>query len=479
MLKVELQRFNSAHGVRADVWSLVNEPVQMLDEMTGLLFSTLKSEAVASPETFTDEQQLYEINDGLVDRDSYLVVLRDEEVVFAGSSGFDSNGEEIIRAVRSINTESLNGESSNSLFLNEKQALLVKVGKIAFADGSDGRFAIVTDTSNLSKRVKTTTDAIFVLALLSIFITAFVIIAWLFSGIIRPIDSLRMVAKEIGGGNLNFKLERMEKDEIGELCSCFEEMRRHLKTQIDSKDQYELDVREMVSNVSHDLKTPLTAIKGYAEGLLDGVADNPEKRDKYLKTIVVKASDMTMLVDELSYFSKLDTNKMPYKFEVLNAKEFFADCVEDYSIELEMKNFETEFIVEIKPETLVLMDVEQIRRVMNNLIGNAVKYRDENKNGKISVRLTDAEDSVRVSVQDNGIGISRAALPHIFDRFYRADKSRTAGRAGTGIGLAIVQKIVEEHGGRVFARSELGIGTTISFTIKKGAKQNGNQNTNS
>ncbi len=478
MLKVELRRFNNAHGVRAEVWSLVNEPVQMLDEMTGLMFSTLKSEAASSPDSFTEEETLYEINDGLVDRDSYLVVLRGEEVVFAGSSSFDGCRDEILETLRLLNT-SEPSETGISMFLNGKKPLLLKAGGISFSDGTDGIFAIITDTSLLTQRIKTTVDAIFVLALLSIFITAFVIIAWLFSGIIRPIDSLRMVAKEIGGGNLNFKLERMEKDEIGELCSCFEEMRRHLKTQIDSKDQYELDVREMVSNVSHDLKTPLTAIKGYAEGLLDGVADNPEKRNKYLKTIVVKASDMTTLVDELSYFSKLDTNKLPYKFEVLNAKDFFADCVDDYSIELEMKNFETEFIVEIKPDTLVLMDVEQIRRVMNNLIGNAVKYRDENKNGKISVRLTDAEDSVRVSVQDNGIGISRAALPHIFDRFYRADKSRTAGRAGTGIGLAIVQKIVEEHGGRVFARSELGIGTTISFTIKKGAKQNGNQNTNS
>ena len=131
------------------------------------------------------------------------------------------------------------------------------------------------------------------------------------------------------------------------------------------------------------------------------------------------------------------------------------------------------FISEIDPDTVVVVDCEQIRRVMNNLIGNAVKYRNNEIHGKINVKLTDSGDSVRISVIDNGIGISKEAQPHIFERFYRADKSRTSGRAGTGIGLAIVDKIVKEHKGRVFVKSELGKGTTISFTVKKGA-----QNTN-
>jgi len=212
---------------------------------------------------------------------------------------------------------------------------------------------------------------------------------------------------------------------------------------------------------------------------MDGVADTEEKRSKYLKTIAMKANDMTLLVEELSYFAKLDTNKLPYKFETLDANGYFSDCVDEYSIELEIKDFEIHFVSEVEHGTLIVIDTEQIHRVMNNLVGNAVKYRNNDIHGIMTVKLTDANDSVRVSVSDNGIGISKAALPHIFDRFYRADKSRTAGRAGTGIGLAIVKKIVEEHGGRVFARSELGNGTTISFTVKKGAKQNGDKNIDS
>ena len=248
-------------------------------------------------------------------------------------------------------------------------------------------------------------------------------------------------------------------------------MRIHLKTQIDQREQYEQDVREMISNVSHDLKTPLTAIKGYAEGMLDGVADSKERQEKYLKTIMVKATDMTLLVDELSYYSKLDNNKLPYNFETVNAVDYFRDCVDEYAIELEMKDFTVSFISEIDSGTPVVVDCEQMRRVMNNLIGNAVKYRSEGIHGEISVKLTDSGDSVRISVTDNGIGISKEAQPHIFERFYRADRSRTSGRAGTGIGLAIVDKIVKEHKGRVFVKSELGKGTTISFTVKKGAQQ--------
>ena len=211
----------------------------------------------------------------------------------------------------------------------------------------------------------------------------------------------------------------------------------------------------------------MTAIKGYAEGLRDGVADTPEKQRRYLQTIYAKADDMTTLVDELSFYTKIDTNNMPYQFEHVLANDYFSDCVEENKVELELKSIHISFFSVLSADTLVLADREQIRRVMNNIIGNAAKYMGEQTQGSIKLRLLEEKEYIRVEVEDNGKGIAAKDLPYIFERFFRADQSRNSRQGGTGLGLAIVKRIVEEHGGTVHAESEEGKGTTISFTLKK------------
>ncbi len=445
--------------------SIITQPMLALTELTKSEYNELSSAVLIYPERFENLKWIGELNNDLEKKFSYLVVEKGGDVIFAGR---ETAYDEIRTAV--LTTIASKGEAfDGAVYLNSKNPVLVKHGEIVFPDKTEGVFLIVTEASVLFTRMNRSFLAGIVMAVICIAAIALCLIMWLNDSIVRPLDSLRIATRKIGEGNLNFRLKRDYNDEIGQLCNDFEEMRVHLKTQIDQREQYEQDVREMISNVSHDLKTPLTAIKGYAEGMLDGVADTKERQEKYLKTIMVKATDMTLLVDELSYYAKLDNNKLPYNFEKVNAVDYFRDCVDEYAMELEMKDFTMNFVSEIDPGTIAVIDCEQIRRVMNNLIGNAVKYRREEIHGEICVKLTDSGDSVRISVIDNGIGISKEAQPHIFERFYRADKSRTSGRAGTGIGLAIVDKIVKEHKGRVFVKSELGKGTTISFTVKKGA----------
>ncbi len=462
-IKIQMHFLNDEYESNYTFLSVIEEPLQIMYQITENSLEELKECGAKSPEKLKDEKYLESINSVLLKRYSYLVVLQQGNALFVGNKSDYQKQEDSLK--NAIGTSS----EAGSVYLNSDKPLLIKHSEFTYPDGTDGVFLIITTVSPIISNIEKSVVALIVIGVVAIAITAVCVSAWLFGGILRPIDNLRKASREIGSGNLNYKVERNSHDEIGQLCDDFEEMRRHLKTQIDAKEQFEIDSREMISNISHDLKTPLTAIKGYAEGMLDGVAETPEKRQKYLKTIVARATDMTGLVDELSYYSKLDTNKLPYKFETIPANGYFSDCVEENSLELEMKDFEISFQSEISNDVNVIMDCEQIRRVMNNLIGNAVKYRNEEIHGILSVKITDADDSVRISVVDNGIGISKEALPHIFDRFYRADKSRTAGRAGTGLGLAIVKKIVVEHGGRVFARSEIGKGTTISFTVKKGA----------
>lgn len=459
------------HGFRTgnnDTIAIITQPIHALTELTQTEYNELSSSVVRFPDRMDNEKWLSEMNKRLKTKFSYIVVVKDEKEIFVG----DMDEYDKVRTAVLTGIASRGAAFDGAVYVNGEQPVLVKHGNVYFSDGSEGYFLIVTEATTLFKRMTRSFATGVIIGAVLVAIMAAALIAWINDSIFKPLEKLRIGTREIGAGNLNFKLSREQNDEIGQLCNDFEEMRRHLKTQIDQREQYEQDVREMISNVSHDLKTPLTAIKGYAEGLLDGVADNKERQDKYLRTIVVKATDMTLLVDELSYYSKLDNNKLPYNFERVNAVGYFGDCAESYANELEMKDFTVKFISEIDPETVVSIDCEQIRRVMNNLIGNSVKYRNTEIHGKIDIKLTDSGDSVRISVSDNGIGISKEAQPHIFERFYRADKSRTSGRAGTGIGLAIVDKIIKEHKGRVFVKSELGKGTTISFTVKKGAQNN-------
>ena len=165
-------------------------------------------------------------------------------------------------------------------------------------------------------------------------------------------------------------------------------MRLRLKESTDEKILAEKQNRELVSNISHDLKTPITAIKGYVEGIMDGVADTPEKVDKYIRTIYNKANDMDRLINELTVYSGIDNNRIPYHFHRINVAEYFGDCVEEVGLDLESKNVELDYSNLVTQDTMIIADPEQMKRVINNIISNSVKYMDKPK-GKIDIRLLD------------------------------------------------------------------------------------------
>ena len=243
-------------------------------------------------------------------------------------------------------------------------------------------------------------------------------------------------------------------------------MRQRLKESEEEKEKYDRENKELISNISHDLKTPITTVKGYVEGIMDGVADTPEKMDRYIKTIYNKANDMDRLINELTFYSKIDTNRIPYTFNKINVAEYFEDCAEEVCLDLEERGIQFTYENRVDRNTVIIADAEQMKRVINNIIGNSVKYIDKPK-GKIQLRITDAGDFIQVELEDNGKGIAARDLPSIFDRFYRTDASRNSAQGGSGIGLSIVRKIIEDHGGKIWASSQLGRGTTLYFVIRK------------
>lgn len=201
---------------------------------------------------------------------------------------------------------------------------------------------------------------------------------------------------------------------------------------------------------------------------MDGVADTPEKMDKYIRTIYNKANDMDRLINELTVYSGIDSNRIPYHFHKINVSEYFGDCIEEVGLDLESKNIGLDYSNLAAPDTLIIADPEQLKRVINNIIGNSVKYLDKEKEkGQIDIRILDEIDSIRVEIEDNGKGIAAKDLPKIFERFYRTDTSRNSAQGGSGIGLSIVKKIIEDHGGYIWATSKEGEGTCMHFVIRK------------
>ncbi len=199
---------------------------------------------------------------------------------------------------------------------------------------------------------------------------------------------------------------------------------------------------------------------------MDGVADTPEKMDKYIKTIYNKANDMDKLINELTMYSGIDSNRIPYNFHRINVADYFGDCVEEVGLDLESKNIKLNYSNLVQPDTVVIADPEQMKKVINNIISNSVKYMDKPK-GVIDIRILDEGESIRVELEDNGKGIAQKDLQRIFERFYRTDASRNSAQGGSGIGLSIVKKIIEDHGGYIWATSREGEGTCMHFVLRK------------
>lgn len=310
----------------------------------------------------------------------------------------------------------------------------------------------------------------YIAAIAAVLITAALSTAIVYYFWIRLVSRLNDAVMRVSQGDLDFSVEGNARGEMGSMINNFEDMRRRLKESLDERLRDEKESRELISNISHDLKTPITAIKGYVEGIMDGVADSPEKMDKYLRTIYNKANDMTHLINELTVYSQIDTNRIPYNFHRLNVVDYFNDCADELGLELEEKGIGFEYVNEVAGGVMIIADPEQLRRVINNIVGNSVKYMNRD-NGRISIRVTDISESVRIEIADNGSGISKDDLPYIFDRFYRADSSRNSSQGGSGIGLSIVKKIVEDHGGYIWVTSEETKGTTMHFVIRKYIKR--------
>ena len=255
-------------------------------------------------------------------------------------------------------------------------------------------------------------------------------------------------------------------DEIGQLGAAFEDMRVRLRDSLGAGLQLEQNRKELLAHISHDLKTPITAIQGCVECLQGGVADTEEKRQKYVSMIGGKTADMNRMIEELLLYSTLDIGGLPFHFERLEMGDYLRQIVDELRLDPRMNGVQADFIDFARQPLYVEADREKLQRAIQNIVDNSLKYMTGEPR-LIRFELSRTEDgSIAIRVTDNGTGIPEEALPYVFDRFFRAEASRRADAGSSGLGLAIVKQIADEHGGTVRAsRAAVGTGTTVAIHL--------------
>ncbi|WP_248929951.1 sensor histidine kinase [Paenibacillus hamazuiensis] len=440
----------------------IHDKTQAREElMTGFRFL-----AKNDPDRLGDTAFLRDMDAKLGPMKAGLIVRKQGESVFVSTWLLEKGLADLQAQTDSGRSDAGHRMDGDTVVKINGDSYMVTDEQFTFRDSSSGSIVMVSDVSPFYKLLPKFIPLVAITLLLVLVVTNGLLTFLVSRSIIKPLYALKEAAEQIKDGNLDHPVTVVRKDEIGQLGSTFEEMRVRLKQSIALQLQYEDNRKELLANISHDLKTPITAIKACAEGMADGIADTPEKRDKYVRMIHKKASDMDKQIDELFLFSKLDLGRVPFHLEKMNLTAYLQDCVEDLSHDPQLSGISVSLRNENGPEMTVSADWEKLRRVIQNIVDNSLKYMDKERK-TIEFTLSEQGKDALVRIADNGTGIEPDALPHIFDRFYRAESWRSTGAGGSGLGLSIVKQIIEGHGGRVWAESVPGSGTTVIFTLPK------------
>lgn len=291
------------------------------------------------------------------------------------------------------------------------------------------------------------------------------ILSWWISGsILKPLGKLSHGTKEIREGNLDTRMEYDKKDEFGQVCRDFDEMRAYLSESVQQRLKDEKRRRDLITGISHDLRTPLTTIMGYLDGLLDGIADTPEKRIRYFKAIKTRTGNLVSLVDSLSEYSRLDAG-FRYHMEETDFKGYVEKYLELVRPDMENQQVEIEYFCG-KGNYRANLDREEFKRIFDNLLANTVRYRRKDSSRVlISLKRTLEGGCMELVFQDDGPGVPQDCLEQIFDSFFRVDDSRNNAGNGSGIGLAVVKEIILGHGGCVRAENRGGLAVIIRIPV--------------
>lgn len=318
-----------------------------------------------------------------------------------------------------------------------------------------GAIIMHSSLSEISGALKRVYEIIWISAIFAIIVSCIVIYYISRKIIINPLAQINYVADKISKGEVDRRVKINSKDEIGVLAKSFNSM-------ADSLEKVEKNRREFISNVSHEIRSPITSIKGFIGGILDGVIPK-EKENYYLSITYEEIQRLTRLVNDLLDLSSIEAGQFKLRIEEIDINEIIRLCVIKFETKIKEKKLTVDVLMQ-DDKLLVVGDRDRITQVVTNLTDNAIKYVNEGGNVKISTKAKG--DKVVVSIYNDGPGISEEGLRHIWDRFYKEDKSRTS-KVSTGLGLPIVRCILTQLGEDIWAENQQPQGVTFTFTLKR------------
>ena len=467
------------YGTKLKISEFLTDPINIREKLSEKAYEEVCSSIKSNNDEFLDNNNLRDLNRDVKRYSSTIYVTLNMEDYYIGDQNPVSNIDD-----NNLNEIDFSKYSIESEGIGYKKPFSYRSTSFSTNDAIC-RVFIITDLTNFNnyweRFIKSTIRIYFIIMIIS----GIALIIWLIFAFMRPLEVLSNTVNKVLKGELKEPVFIPDSnDEIIRISQNIEDLRNKLNDAIEDRLQYEEDTRSMITSIAHDFRTPLTTIKGYAEGMMDGVAKTPEKKYQYLKTISIKSNELSYLIDELSTFQKLEGKNLIYNFKAINFSEYFDDCIEDISLELSINDMEIIYNNTINDDVRILADPEQLKRVITNIIGNSLKYKNKEKgiikvdaiplNSAPLVYRSMAEDVnhiedkfILVSISDNGPGVPEKELPLIFTRFYRTDSSRNSSKPGSGLGLAIVSRIVNDHGGKIWAETNEDGGLKIYFTLKQ------------
>ena len=285
------------------------------------------------------------------------------------------------------------------------------------------------------------------------------------------INILASGVNEISNGNLTHRINYKSGDEFDAVCSDFNEMASRLSDMVEQKQADEKSRKELIAGISHDLRTPLTSVRAYIEGLRKGVATTPEMQEKYLDTIQRKTEDIEYIIKQLFMFSQIDIGEFPLNLETVDIGNELSEMVDGFADEYKEMGLAVSLEENIQGES-VSIDTVQFKNIVQNILGNSVKYcKRTDARAEIFCKKID-DDNVSIIIKDNGPGVSDEMLIKMFDVFYRGDEARNNPGKGSGLGLAISSKVIERLKGSIRSENvaEGGLAIIITLPIQRGGQ---------
>lgn len=356
------------------------------------------------------------------------------------------------------------------LALSEDGNYLIAEGNNAVYSAHTGKYTLILSSADFSLYLQRPLNnyvylgiLIFILSIVIILITNRALTRLITRRITTSIEVLVSGVHEIRDDNLDYRIQYDYNDEFKLICDDFNEMAQRLSDMVTARQKDEESRKELIAGISHDLRTPLTSIKAYIEGIEKGIAATPQMQKKYIDTIKSKANDLEHIINQLFLFSKLDINEFPLRLERVEIGDVLDDFLDEVTGEYENKGLAVT-LVKKHNGLYANIDIVQFRNVLFNILGNSVKYK-MNHVIKSKIICSGNGSNIVISITDDGPGVPDDNVGRLFDVFYRSDASRNNPGSGSGLGLAITKKIIEDFGGTIHAENVPEGGLAIIITL--------------